>query len=153
MMAAVTPASRDVGPRDNSPVSRRRGQGRRTRVPDTVVVGEDRRGGGVVTISDPVITQVDFRVLHTVYPRNVGRNARLGGHGSGGATTAAVVRTENGDVGWGLVEGPVGVTADVIGRSLSELLDPVAGVTDPAHLWLDVALHDLAGVVADLPVY
>jgi D-galactarolactone cycloisomerase len=106
-----------------------------------------------VTLSDPLITHVEIRVLGTEYPRTVGRNARLGVHGTGGPTTIAVITTETGVIGWGLVEGPVGGTADVVGRSLSELLDPLTGVMDPAHLWLDVALHDLAGVVGDLPVY
>lgn len=39
------------------------------------------------------------------------------------------------------------------GRTVGELFDPEVGVTEPAALPLDLALHDLAGQLLGLPVY
>lgn len=108
--------------------------------------------------TDPVINRIDLVALPTRYPRTVGRNARLGSHGSGGESTVAVISTDTGARGWGLVEAPPGEHQRVVGRPLSELFDLDTGVLDtgvrdPANWWLDVALHDLAGVVADVPVW
>nr|WP_156607011.1 enolase C-terminal domain-like protein [Auraticoccus cholistanensis] len=91
--------------------------------------------------------------MPTRYPRTVGRNARLGSHGSGGESQVAVLRTDSGAVGWGLVEGAGGDVDAAVGRSLSELLDPATGVRSEEHRWLDIALHDLLGVVEDVPVH
>lgn len=101
--------------------------------------------------SDPTITSIELHDLPTRYPRTVGRNARLGSHGSGGVSRVAVLRTDSGATGWGMVEGPAG--ADVVGRSLSELVDPATGVREETLAWLDVPLHDLLGVVQDVPVH
>ncbi len=102
--------------------------------------------------SDPTLTSIELRDLPTRYPRTVGRNARLGSHGSGGTSRVAVVSTDSGATGWGLVE-QTGDPEDLVGRPLSELVDPATGVRDEAHRWLDIALHDLLGVVHDLPVH
>lgn len=103
---------------------------------------------------DPVLTSVELLALPTRYPRTVGRNAQLGSHGSGGTTTAAVLRTDRGPVGWGLVEQvPADGGRSVVGQPLSELVDPARGVRRDADLWLDVALHDLLGQVEDVPVH
>ncbi|HEY9290421.1 MAG TPA: enolase C-terminal domain-like protein [Microlunatus sp.] len=105
--------------------------------------------------TDPTITGIELVDLPTRYPRTVGRNARLGSHGDGGTSTVAIVSTDSRRTGWGLVEGAV--SADminaVVGHPLSELIDPDQGVRENRHLWLDPALHDLLGVVLDLPVY
>jgi D-galactarolactone cycloisomerase len=106
-----------------------------------------------MSTADPVITAVELGALNTHYPRPVGRNARLGSHGSGGVSRIAVLRTDDGRAGWGLVEGEPGPVDELVGRPLSELADPATGVRADAHLPLDAALHDLLGVVADLPVH
>lgn len=41
----------------------------------------------------------------------------------------------------------------LIGRRIGDLFDPQAGVIDDAALPVDVALHDLAGVILGVPVY
>ena len=102
---------------------------------------------------DPYIVAVDVLILPTRYPRTVGRNARLDSHGSGGESTVAVISTDTAQTGWGLVEGLGGETTDLVGRPLSDLIDAGSGVRDEAHLWLDIALHDLLGVVEDVPVH
>ena len=107
-----------------------------------------------MTRADPAITAIDLVELPTRYPRTVGRNARLGSHGAGGTSTVAILRTDSVHVGWGLVERVVAGewTETVIGRPLSELIDPDSGVRDDAYGFLDVPLHDLLGQVLDLPV-
>ncbi|QDP97522.1 mandelate racemase [Microlunatus elymi] len=105
--------------------------------------------------SDPTITGVRSAELPTHYPRTVGRNARLGSHGDGGTSAIAIIDTDSGQSGWGLIEQAVSATMidDVVGRPLSELIDPNHGVRADRHCWLDAPLHDLLGVVLDLPVY
>lgn len=103
--------------------------------------------------SDPVITRVDLTSLRTRYPRTVGRNARLGSHGDGGESTVVVLSTDTGVRGWGLTERRPDDHESIVGTSLSDLFDPATGMRDPANAWLDIALHDLAGVVHDLPVW
>lgn len=102
---------------------------------------------------DPRISTVRLASLETRYPRTVGRNARLGSHGDGPGSHVAVLVTEDGRTGWGLFEGPPGDVARVEGRPLSELIDPATGILDAADHWLDIALHDLLGVVHDAPVH
>lgn len=103
--------------------------------------------------TDPVISRIDITTLRTRYPRTVGRNARLGSHGDGGESTIAVISTQDGPQGWGLIEGAPRDLSSVVGHPLSELFDAATGVRAAGHHWLDVALHDLAGVVHDLPVH
>ncbi len=108
-----------------------------------------------MTRADPTVTAIDLVDLPTRYPRTVGRNARLASHGSGGTSTVAILRTDTSQVGWGLVEGRrAGDWREtIIGRPLSELIDPDSGLRDDAHGFLDVPLHDLLGQVLDLPVH
>lgn len=106
-----------------------------------------------MSVSDPVITNVRLVDLPTRYPRVVGRNARLDSHGAGPLATAAVITTDSGAVGWGLIEGRSGAVDSITGRSLTELIDAADGVRDQDHFWLDIALHDLLGVVEDRPVW
>ena len=103
--------------------------------------------------ADPRIRSVRLASLETRYPRTVGRNARLGSHGSGPDSHVAVLVTDDGRTGWGLFEGQPGDVTRVEGRLLSELIDPATGIRDDAEHWLDIALHDLLGVVHDAPVH
>lgn len=101
--------------------------------------------------ADPIVVAVDLGVLSTRYPRRVGRNARLGPHGTGPMATVAVLRTDHGHAGWGLVPGNHGDPAVLVGRSVSELIGP-DGIRTPGLHAFDIALHDLLGVVTDTPV-
>lgn len=103
--------------------------------------------------ADPVITAVRLIDLITRYPRVIGRNARLGSHGPGPIAAAAVISTDSGVAGWGLVERRHGDPESIVGRPLSELVDAADGVREDDQLWLDIALHDLLGVAQDRPVW
>jgi D-galactarolactone cycloisomerase len=98
------------------------------------------------------VCSVEFSTIRTRYPRTVGRNARLGSHGSGGVADIVIVRTDTGRTGWGLAAGPV-PAEQVVGRSVAELIDPGSGLRAGTPRGLDFALHDLAGQLEDLPVH
>jgi len=104
------------------------------------------------SLADHRIHQVEPLTVRTRYPRVVGRNARLGSHGSGFETTAVRVLTDQGASGWGVVEGSLAGADSVVGRPLLEVFDPATGVIAPEALPLDFALHDLAATITDVPV-
>ncbi|HIZ34406.1 MAG TPA: mandelate racemase [Candidatus Ruania gallistercoris] len=104
-------------------------------------------------VTDERLVAVEPNALRVRYPRTVGRNARLGSHGSGFATTAVTLRTHSGYSGWGLVEGEVGELQQWVGRPVGDLFDPAVGVLDPAAASLDLALHDLAARILGVPAY
>lgn len=103
-------------------------------------------------LHDHTVASVETIKITTRYPRTIGRNARLGSHGDGPTSDAAIIRTDTGRVGWGLIAGPAADPGTVVGRRVGELFDERTGVADE-HRWLDFALHDLAGVILDRPVY
>lgn len=106
-----------------------------------------------MTLAEHRIAAVEVSSLDTRYPRTIGRNARLGSHGSGPRQTVLLVRTDQGAYGWGLAAGPSDGLDALVGQPLRVLFNPSVGVVDPAALPLDFALHDLAGRILDQPVY
>lgn len=103
------------------------------------------------------IAAVETTSVPIRWPRLVGRNAKLDVHGRGPTVTAAIVRTDQGAMGWG--EAPGGVQAveklreRVIGKSVSELFATDRGILQPGLKPVDVAMHDLAGVILGQPVW
>ena len=95
--------------------------------------------------------------LQARYPRLVGRNSSKGVHGTGPRIRATVIETDQGALGWG--HGSADdkrfeeARAALRGKPVGALIDAGVGVTDPALRFLDIALHDLAGVILDKPVY
>ena len=106
-----------------------------------------------MSLADHRIARIETRRLQDHYPRTIGRNARLGSHGAGSAFDVAVVHTDGGATGWGIAAGDLGPTQAFVGRRLEDVFDPATGVTDPAAVPLDFALHDLAGRILDIPVF
>ncbi|WP_147915567.1 enolase C-terminal domain-like protein [Ruania zhangjianzhongii] len=104
-------------------------------------------------LADERLTAVEPSTLGVRYPRTVGRNARLGSHGSGFSTTAITLRTHSGHSGWGLVEGGAGELQQWVGRPVGELFDSAVGVLDAAAAPLDFALHDLAARILAQPAH
>jgi L-alanine-DL-glutamate epimerase and related enzymes of enolase superfamily len=106
----------------------------------------------MTSLSHHSIARVDYATIGSVYPREVGRNSFLGSHGRGDSHRVIVLTTDRGAVGWGPHLGALGDPARFVGRSVAELIDPARGVIDDART-LDYALHDLAGIILDMPVY
>lgn len=104
-------------------------------------------------LRDHRLTAVEPSRIGVRYPRTIGRNARLGSHGSGFTTTAVTLRTDSGHSGWGLVEGPVAGLQQWAGRPLAELIDPDLGILEKAAARLDFALHDLSARILAVPVH
>lgn len=104
-------------------------------------------------LSSHRIARIEQGDLVSHYPRLIGRNSHLGSHGTGHTSRYAVIHTDAGAAGWGLLRGPLGDTGTLTGRNVADLFDPATGVTDDAAAALDIALHDLAGVILGQPVY
>lgn len=99
------------------------------------------------------IARIEIVELHSRYPRTIGKNARRGTHGSGYPSPAVIVHTDHGAVGWGLLRLPDADLSRLLGRRIADVFDPEQGViADEAHP-LDFALHDLAGVILNRPVF
>lgn len=107
----------------------------------------------MTALAEHRLVRIETRVLRDRYPRTVGRNARLGSHGPGGSVPIVIVHTDTGATGWGIACGDAASAEPLVGRRVDEVFDPAVGVTDPAGLPLDLALHDLAGQVLDTPVF
>jgi len=106
----------------------------------------------VTQLDDHRIARVVVQDLVSRYPRTVGRNSHLGSHGSGPTSPIALVQTDQGAVGWGLLRGPTDGLDGLVGRRLTDLFDPAVGVIEAVAEPLDFALHDLAGTILGLPV-
>jgi L-alanine-DL-glutamate epimerase-like enolase superfamily enzyme len=104
------------------------------------------------------IDGVEFRTVSVPWPRQVGRNSRLGIHGHGPTKLrVCVLHTDHGATGWGQTQGNTGKPEPLFelvqGRSVAELIDPAIGILSTRYHAIDIPLHDLAGVILDQPVW
>ncbi|GAB3918695.1 D-galactarolactone cycloisomerase [Microlunatus endophyticus] len=99
------------------------------------------------------ISSVELNDVITRYPRSIGRNAVLGTHGTGPTAPAVTISTIDGATGWGLLGGRCDDPGSLIGKRVDEIFDLGVGVLDPATLWADFALHDLAGILTGQSVH
>ncbi len=103
------------------------------------------------------ITNIEVGSVQIRWPRLVGRNARLGVHGRGPRVNVCRLTTNRGASGWGILRGSLNMANALRNRfrnrALTEIFDPGTGVTDETALPLDFALHDLAGIILEIPVY
>lgn len=103
------------------------------------------------------IKELRFRSAQLKYPRLVGRNSRLGHHGTGPSLTFCILTTDKGAEGMGLMRGGREQAekrfAAIRGKSVAELFAPAVGTLDEADYVFDACLHDLAGVILSKPVY
>jgi len=95
------------------------------------------------------LMEVDFH-----WPRFVGKNGRIDDHGQYRKATVLQVRTKQGAQGWGMSEKmPKSLVDGLLGKPLSELISPDAGLNPDLPKAFDFALHDLMGIVLEKPVY
>ncbi len=98
------------------------------------------------------VVAVEWGCLAGRRPRVAGSNARLGEHGDHVRVPLARVRTHNGASGFGVCRAGRKRAAELLGRSLSDLLAEGRGVREP-YLAFEYPLWDLAGRLAGRPVY
>jgi len=118
--------------------------------------GPRRWSQGENELAYHTIAKVAFDRVELKWPRKVGKNARLDVHGNGSSADVCIITTNKGAIGWGMVRGRKNageLVSKLSGKKVSEVFSPQAGVTDLAYLPFDIALHDLAGIILQKPVY
>ncbi len=108
-------------------------------------------------LSHHTIQRIRFSNVRLQYPRLVGKNARLDLHGYGPRVEICMIDTNQGAMGWGSLRGSrrdaENLSTQLVGKKVSDLFKPELGITTPSHIAFDFALHDLAGVILNKPVY
>ncbi len=88
------------------------------------------------------------------WPRHVGKNARRGNHGQFHKSDALRLTTDHGAIGWALSSNKIKGQLDPLqGKRVSELISPEKGMRQDLSPYMDLALHDLMGVILNQPVY
>ena len=109
-------------------------------------------------LSEHKIQSVRFVRTQTCYPRLHGRNAAKGVHGYGNMIIAAELTTDRNVRGWGSAvcaydpEIPSFPRPEIVGLRVTDIFCSGQGILDGAHSVYDIALHDLAGKILNLPV-
>jgi L-alanine-DL-glutamate epimerase-like enolase superfamily enzyme len=101
---------------------------------------------------NPRIVGIEWARLAGQRPRPAGSNARLGPHGSLVPVPLVRLTTDDGCAGFGIGEPGQDLASTMLGRRLDEVFATGQGVLEP-WLPLEVALWDLVGKQAGLPVY
>ncbi|WP_104381574.1 enolase C-terminal domain-like protein [Sphingobacterium sp. HMA12] len=103
------------------------------------------------------IQEIKYSTVQMKYPRLVGKNARLNLHGYGPNVEICAIKTDKGAMGWASLRGAIKdakqIEMELIGKKVSELFASNAGILNDRHIAFDIALHDLAGVILQKPVY
>jgi L-alanine-DL-glutamate epimerase-like enolase superfamily enzyme len=109
-------------------------------------------------LSRHVINKVEFGTANFHWPRQVGKNARIGVHGQYKKANYIKLFTNQGAMGWGMVphvekDEEDALKSFVLGKTVNQFIIPSEGLLDGVHPAFDLALHDLAGIILDQPVY
>jgi L-alanine-DL-glutamate epimerase-like enolase superfamily enzyme len=108
-------------------------------------------------LSQHRIKEVVFDTIYLKWVRYVGKNARRDNHGNGTKVSICKIFTDQGAMGWGMTRGSQleqTTAMDFLkNKTISEVFDPRIGILFDVLLPLDIALHDLAGIVLNKPVY
>jgi len=89
------------------------------------------------------------------WPRHVGKNARKGNHGHFKNSQAFRLFTDQGAMGWALGDSRI-KDKDLFqlqGQLVAGLISPEDGLRQDLSPFVDLALHDLMGVILNKPVY
>jgi D-galactarolactone cycloisomerase len=89
------------------------------------------------------------------WPRHVGKNARRKAHGQFHKSEAFKLFTDQGAMGWALGSNKIEdqQLSQLQGRFVSELISPEKGMRQDLSPFVDLALHDLMGIILHKPVY
>lgn len=88
------------------------------------------------------------------WPRNVGKNGKRDVHGQYKKFTALKIYTDQGATGWGMSSTRINELLPTLkGKNISELIEPGVGIMPDVNKHLDIALHDLMGMILNKPVY
>lgn len=108
-------------------------------------------------LSQHTIDRVELKEIRTSYPRLHGKNAFKTYHGYGGAMIAILLYTDQGAEGWGITTRDPKETRECIplltGKKITDIFFAGTGILDEAFLSCDLALHDLAGRILNMPVF
>jgi D-galactarolactone cycloisomerase len=104
-------------------------------------------------LAEHYIKEIRTLRISSRYTRTIGRNSRIKNHGDGPNTQIRVIITDKGAMGWGASYTPEDQMPNFIGLSIAELFKPEIGIVTDEAMPLDYALHDLAAVIMDQPVY
>ena len=98
------------------------------------------------------IVKIQNMRVRNRYPRLYGKNSRLPEHAYGHDINIVEITTDKGAVGWGRGHCNSELKEYVLGKVLTEIFDVNIGILDDKYHQLDIALHDLAGNILNLPV-
>ncbi len=102
------------------------------------------------------ISEIRFKEFRARYPRLHGKNAVKSYHGFGGSVQIAQIFTEEGVSGWGSLckdlESARTAGKQLVGANVADVFQPDIGLTDDRFAAFDIALHDLAGKILQMPV-
>jgi len=101
------------------------------------------------------ITKVE-RIKHNYHwPRHVGKNAQKDNHGQYKSDEIFKLHTDQGAMGWALGRNLLSDEEffQLEGKLVSELISPDKGMRQDLNPLVDLALHDLMGVILKKPVY
>ncbi|WP_196938356.1 mandelate racemase/muconate lactonizing enzyme family protein [Sphingobacterium pedocola] len=108
-------------------------------------------------LSYHTIQSINFSSVRLQYPRLVGKNARLDLHGYGPRVETCIIHTDKGAMGWGSLRGSrrhaEDVAKELLGKKISDVFQTNIGILDAKNIPFDMALHDIAGVILNKPVY
>jgi L-alanine-DL-glutamate epimerase-like enolase superfamily enzyme len=109
-------------------------------------------------LSSHLIDRVEFGMVNYRWPRQVGKNARRDVHGQDQKAGFVKLYTDQGAMGWGLsrngaVRDTESLEEAVLHKRVNQLIIPSEGIVAGVHQTYDFALHDLAGVILNQPVY
>ncbi|KGE13150.1 enolase C-terminal domain-like protein [Sphingobacterium deserti] len=103
------------------------------------------------------IKDIRFSNVQLRYPRLVGKNARLDLHGHGPQVDICTIHTDKGAMGWASLRGSrkeaEPLAKELLGKSVADVFQTNIGLTAAKYIPFDIALHDLAGVILNKPVF
>jgi len=108
-------------------------------------------------LSKHIIDRIEFGSANYHWPRLVGKNSRLDVHGQHKVEKYVKLYTNQGAIGWALTSARIQdeneLRESILAKTLDHLIIPSEGLVQGVNRAFDLALHDLAGVVLDQPVY